>query len=67
MNCLFEVHIIPGHTAEHYAAAWARVSEILQRAPGARGTRNRINAWTSLVFSSPFFSLRPSSSPCVAS
>jgi heme-degrading monooxygenase HmoA len=39
MKYLFEVHIKPGHTAEQYAAAWVRVSEILQRAPGARGTR----------------------------
>jgi heme-degrading monooxygenase HmoA len=39
MKFLFEVHIRPGHTAEQYAAAWLRVSEILQRAPGARGTR----------------------------
>ena len=39
MKFLFEVHVKPGHTAEQYAAAWVRVSEILQRAPGARGTR----------------------------
>jgi len=39
MKFLFAVHIKPGHTAEQYAAAWVRVSEILQRAPGARGTR----------------------------
>jgi hypothetical protein len=26
-------------TPEQYASAWVRVSEILQRAPGARGTR----------------------------
>ncbi|HLZ98468.1 MAG TPA: antibiotic biosynthesis monooxygenase [Steroidobacteraceae bacterium] len=39
MKFLFEVHIKQGHTAEQYAAAWLRVSEILQRAPGARGTR----------------------------
>jgi hypothetical protein len=36
---LFEVRIRPGHTAEQYADAWIRVSEILQRARGARGTR----------------------------
>lgn len=29
----------PGRTAEEYAAAWLRASEILQTAPGARGTR----------------------------
>ena len=39
MKYIFEVRIKPGHTAEQYAAAWVRVSEILQRAPGARGTR----------------------------
>jgi heme-degrading monooxygenase HmoA len=38
LKYLFEVHIRPGHTAEQYAAVWLRVSEILQRAPGARGT-----------------------------
>jgi heme-degrading monooxygenase HmoA len=39
MKFIFEVHIKPHHTAEQYASAWLRVSEILQRAPGARGTR----------------------------
>ena len=39
MKFLFEVHIKPGYTAEQYAAAWIRVSHILQQAPGARGTR----------------------------
>jgi len=39
MKFLFEVRIKPGHTAEEYADAWVRVSRILQRAPGARGTR----------------------------
>jgi len=39
MKFIFEVHIKPNHTAEQYAAVWLRVSEILQRAPGARGTR----------------------------
>jgi hypothetical protein len=39
MRYVFEVRIKPGHTAEQYAAAWVRVSEILQRAPGAQGTR----------------------------
>lgn len=38
MKYLFEVHIKPGHTAEEYADAWVRASEIIQRAPGARGT-----------------------------
>ncbi len=39
MIFLFEVHIQPGYTAEQYAEAWVRASEILQAAPGARGTR----------------------------
>jgi len=39
MKFIFEVHIKPNHTADQYASAWLRVSEILQRAPGARGTR----------------------------
>lgn len=39
MHYLFEVHIRPGYTAEQYANAWVRASEIIQRAPGARGTR----------------------------
>lgn len=39
MIFVFEVHIRAGHTAEQYADAWIRASEIIQRAPGARGTR----------------------------
>lgn len=39
MKYLFEVHIKPGYTAEEYADAWVRASEIIQQAPGARGTR----------------------------
>ena len=39
MHFIFEVRIKPGYTAEQYAAAWIRASEIIQRAPGARGTR----------------------------
>lgn len=38
MKYIFEVRIKPGHTAEQYADAWVRASEIIQRAPGARGT-----------------------------
>ncbi|TDT37759.1 antibiotic biosynthesis monooxygenase [Halospina denitrificans] len=38
MKYLFEVHIRDGHTAEEYAEAWVRASEIIQQAPGARGT-----------------------------
>lgn len=29
----------PGYTAEQYAEAWVRASEIIQQADGARGTR----------------------------
>jgi len=36
---IFEVHIRAGHSAEQYAEAWVRASEIIQQAPGARGTR----------------------------
>ena len=39
MIFVFEVHVKPGHTAEAYADAWVRASELIQRAPGARGTR----------------------------
>ena len=39
MIFVFEVHVKPGHTAEAYAAAWVRASELIQAAPGARGTR----------------------------
>jgi heme-degrading monooxygenase HmoA len=38
MKYIFEVHIKEGHTAEEYADAWVRASEIIQRAYGARGT-----------------------------
>jgi heme-degrading monooxygenase HmoA len=39
MHFIFEVHVRPGYTADQYAEAWVRASEIIQRAPGARGTR----------------------------
>jgi heme-degrading monooxygenase HmoA len=35
---IFEVTLKSGRTIEEYAAAWVRASEIIQRAPGARGT-----------------------------
>jgi quinol monooxygenase YgiN len=38
MKFIFEVRLKPGRTVEEYAAAWLRASEIIQRAPGARGT-----------------------------
>ena len=39
MIFVFEVRIRPGHSAEEYARAWVRASEMIQSAPGARGTR----------------------------
>ena len=39
MIFVFEVRLNPGYTAEQYADAWVRASEIIQCAPGARGTR----------------------------
>lgn len=39
MLYIFEVQIKPGYTAEDYADAWVRASELIQQAPGARGTR----------------------------
>lgn len=39
MHYIFEVHIREGHTPEQYADAWVRASRIIQRAPGAQGTR----------------------------
>lgn len=39
MHFIFEVRIRPGHTVEQYADAWLRASRIIQRAPGAQGTR----------------------------
>jgi len=39
LKYVFRVRIKPGYTAEQYANAWVRASDIIQRAPGARGTR----------------------------
>jgi hypothetical protein len=39
MKFIFEVQLKPGRTVEQYADAWVRASEIIQRAPGARGTQ----------------------------
>ncbi|WP_111494656.1 MULTISPECIES: antibiotic biosynthesis monooxygenase family protein [Marinobacter] len=38
MKYIFEVTVKDGHTAEEYADAWVRASELIQQAPGARGT-----------------------------
>ena len=39
MIFVFEIRTQPGYSAEQYADAWLRASEIIQQAPGARGTR----------------------------
>ena len=39
MIFIFEVHTKPGYSPEQYASAWVQASEIIQTAPGARGTR----------------------------
>ncbi len=39
MHFIFEIHMQPGYPPERYAEAWVRASEIIQRSPGARGTR----------------------------
>ena len=39
MIFVFEVRIRSAHTPEQYADAWVRASRIIQRSPGARGTR----------------------------
>ncbi len=39
MQFIFEIVMQPGYPPERYAEAWVRASEIIQRAPGAMGTR----------------------------
>ena len=39
MIFVFEVLVRPGYRADDYARAWVRASELIQQAPGARGTR----------------------------
>ena len=39
MHFIFEVHLRDGYRAEDYAATWERASKLIQRSPGARGTR----------------------------
>jgi quinol monooxygenase YgiN len=39
MKFIFEVRMKPGYTTAEYAAAWVSASEVIQQAPGARGTR----------------------------
>lgn len=38
MKFIFEIRMREGHSAEEYASAWVRASELIQQAPGARGT-----------------------------
>lgn len=38
LKYIFEVRIKDGYEAEDYADAWVKASELIQRAPGARGT-----------------------------
>lgn len=35
MKYIFEVTVKDGHSAEEYADAWVRASELIQQAPGA--------------------------------
>lgn len=39
MKYIFEVRIKDGHSVEEYAIAWKNGSAIIQKQPGARGTR----------------------------
>lgn len=39
MIFVFEVTVKDGYPPESYADAWVRASELIQQAPGARGTR----------------------------
>lgn len=38
MKYIFMVEVDPAHSAEEYADAWVRASELIQQAPGALGT-----------------------------
>ena len=39
MKYVFEVKVNPGYRIEDYVQAWLAESEIIQREPGARGTK----------------------------
>jgi len=39
MHFIFEIRVKEGYRAEDYAATWVRASKVIQRSPGARGTR----------------------------
>ena len=51
MIYVYEDHFKPGHTADQYVDACVRACNIIQRAPGARGTRlhRRLNDPTVLL------------------
>lgn len=38
MKYIFEIRIREGYRAEQYADVWVKASELIQQAPGARGT-----------------------------
>lgn len=38
MKYIFLVEVDPQHSAEEYAQAWVKASELIQQAPGALGT-----------------------------
>lgn len=39
MRFIFQIRIRQGQTLKEYVEAWKRASEVIQRMPGARGTR----------------------------
>ncbi len=39
MKFIFEIKLKPGHTEEEYKAAWKRGGSIIQKEPGAQGTK----------------------------
>ncbi len=39
MRFIFQIRIKQGRTLEEYVEAWKRASAVIQRMPGARGTR----------------------------
>ena len=39
MHFIFEIHMKPGYPPEQYAKGWVRASKLIQRFPGAQGTR----------------------------
>ena len=39
MKYIFEIHVRPGQSVEEYVEAWKSGSAIIQKQPGAQGTR----------------------------